>query len=172
MIWEQLIEVMPFKRWQPLLAELSEIVDANDYDQPPVEKVEFYIRFLRRALWVAHDNWLNKAFAFLDDNADLVREPWEYEMLLRLDEYRDDRKDFLDGTHGRQVIDEAILDFFMKPANEADEAFRRHQAELAIHPEWLRESFPDGNDDMGSHWVLWSWISNEAAERLMASKPN
>ncbi len=165
-IWLQLIAVTPFKRWQRLLDELSEIVDTDDYDQPPVEKVEFYIRFLRRALWVAHDHWLEKAFAFLDDNADLVREPWEHEMLLRLDEYRDDRQDFLDGTRGRQLIDDAILDYCVKPDVEALEAFRHHQTELATHPEWLRESFPVGNDDMWSHWELWSWISNEVCERL------
>ncbi len=165
-IWEELTAVEPFERWQPLLTELSEIVDIDDYDQPPVEKVEFFIRFLRRALWAASDDWCEDAFDFLEDNADLVREPWEYELLLRLDDYRDDRKVFLDGTRGRQIIDDAILDYCMKSEIEALEAFRRHQMELAAHPEWLREAFPFDNNDMSSHWPLWSWLSNEAGHRL------
>ena len=165
-LWEELTAVEPFERWQPLLAELSEIVDIDDYDQPPVEKVEFFIRFLRRALWIAPDDWLFEAFNFLDDNADLVREPSEHEFLLQLDAYHEDRADFLDGTRGRQIIDKAIHDYCWKSAGNADEAFRRHQAEIAAHPEWLRESFPVGNDDMESHWRMWVWISQQVAENL------
>src|SRR5439155_6986232 len=106
---------------------------------PPIEKSRFFIRFLRRAIWTAADDWIADAFTFLDNNADLVDEPWEHETLLQLRDYCDERTNFLNGTRGRQIIDEAIRDYFLKPADEADEAFRRHQIELATHPEWLRE---------------------------------
>lgn len=170
-IWEQLTAIEPFERWQPLLTELSRIVDGDTYDQPPVEKVEFFVNFLRRGLWVASDEWLNEAFEFLDNNADLVREPWDYEFLLRLDDYRDDREGFLNGTRARQLIDEAIRDWCLLSCDEAARTFRRHQAELAAHPEWLREAFPIGDADMAMHWGLWEWISKDTCSRLRIASP-
>lgn len=169
-IWDQLTELVPFERWQSLLAELSFIVDSDDYNHPPVEKTEFMIRFLRRAVWTADEKWLNAAFELLDANADLLGEPWKLETLLKLRDYCNERKYFLDGTRGRQIIDDAIRDFFTKPVHEADEAFRRHQIELAKHPELLRQTFSDGKQDMDRYWNFWRWISEEVASNLKLLK--
>ncbi|MFM9963130.1 MAG: J domain-containing protein [Planctomycetaceae bacterium] len=163
-LWDRLLQARPFEQVAQLLAECESLLRDHRLDG----KLTFYIHILRAALWVADDAWLNTAFQTLDEHSSELggRLEYDFEFLLFLRIYREERKLFLNGTAGRDMIDQAMRDYCLKSDYDADHAVLDCQLALATEPIWLRQAFPTTDANFPAWWMLWTWMTADVADRL------
>ncbi len=163
-LWDRLLQERPFAEVAQLLAECEGLLRDHRLDG----KLTFYIHILRRAVWLANDEWLNNAFGLLEDNASEIggRLEYDFEFLQFLRTYRTEREKFLNGTTGREMIDQALRDYCVKSDYAADLAVLECQLALATESDWLRQAFPTTDDSFPAWWMLWNWITSDVADRL------
>lgn len=163
-LWDRLLQARPFEQVAGLLAECEGVLRDHRLDG----KLAFYVHILRRALWLADDAWINAAFTMLDEHAAELAGALEYdfEFLMFLRTYREERKTFLNGTVGREMIDSAMRDYCLKSDYEADRAVLECQLELATDPASLRQAFPNTDASFPAWWTLWNWITADVADRM------
>ncbi len=163
-LWDRLLQARPFEQVAGLLAECEGVLRDHRLDG----KLAFYVHILRRALWLADDAWINAAFTMLDEHATELAGALEYdfEFLMFLRTYREERKTFLNGTAGRELIDRAMRDYCLKSDYEADRAVLECQLELATDPASLRQAFPNTDASFPAWWTLWNWITADVADRM------
>lgn len=166
--------------WERLLIENSSEVSRvtlllNDCekfirDHRTFGKVTFYIRFLRRAVWLADEGWLANAFAFVHGHGMELRGRFDFDLglLELLEDYRATRRQFLNGSEARRHIDAALRDYCLLNDYAADKAVLECQLKLATRPELIREAFITSTTDKNSNsWFpLWNGISMDVADRL------
>jgi hypothetical protein len=133
-------------------------------------KVTFYIRFLRRAVWVADEGWLAGAFAFVHGHAMELGGRFDFDLglLELLEDYRATRRQFLNRSEARRRIDAAMRDYCLLNEYAADKAVLECQLKLATRPEMIREAFNSStaNENSNSWFPLWNGISMDVADRL------
>jgi hypothetical protein len=163
-LWDRLLQARPFEQVAKLLAECESQLKDHRLDG----KLTFYVHILRRALWLADDAWINAAFTMLEEHGSEVAGSLEYdfEFLNFLRTYREERKTFLNGTAGREMIDQAMQDYCLKSDYEADRAVLECQLALATESGWLRQAFPISTDNFPAWWTLWNWITADVFDRV------
>lgn len=163
-LWDRLLQARPFEQVAGLLTECEGLLRDHRLDG----KLAFYVHILRRALWLADDAWTNATFTMLEEHAAELAGALEYdfEFLMFLRTYREERKTFLNGTAGRELIDRAMRDYCLKSDYEADRAVLECQLELATDPASLRQAFPNTDASFPAWWTLWNWITADVADRM------
>ena len=169
-LWDELMETMPFELLAKLLADCEDSLRVHELH----DRLTFYVHFLRRAMFVADDEWFSAKFMMLEDNAvDLDNSlNDDVELLILLKKYRAERSQFLNGSAGRAAIDQTICDYCTKDDFEADLAVVNCQSQMATDTTWLHQAFPTTDCDFPAWWKLWKHITTEVAERCGFSESN
>lgn len=169
-LWDRLLQARPFEQVAKLLKECESQLKDHRLDG----KLTFYVHVLRRALWLADEAWIDATFAMLDEHGSELggRLEYDFEFLMFLRTYRVERTTFLNGTTGREMIDQAMRDYCLMRDDEADRAVLECQLELATDPSWLRQAFPTTDDNFPAWWTLWNWITADVADRMAEQDTN
>ncbi len=166
-LWDALLQSHRFDQVANLLADCEQTIRDHAHHC----KLTFYVHFLRQAILVADDQWVTTTFAMLEENAlDLDNSlNHDIELLSLLKKYRDERSQFVNGSIGREMIDQAIRDYCQKSDVEADHAILDCQLSMATESAWLNQAFPATDCDFPAWWNLWKWISADVVERCGSS---
>lgn len=163
-LWDCMLQAQPFEQVAKLLSDCEGLLR----DHRLVGKLTFYVHILKRAIWLADEAWIDSAFELLEEHGSELggRLEYDFEFLMFLRRYRDERTTFLNGTTGREMIDQAMQDYCLKSDYEADRAVLECQLALATEQGWLREAFPNTDDTFPAWWTLWNWITADVADRM------
>jgi hypothetical protein len=163
-LWDRMLQAQPFEQVAKLLSDCEGLLRDHRLDG----KLTFYVHILKRAIWLADEAWIDTAFELLEEHGSELegRLEYDFEFLMFLRRYRDERKTFLNGTAGREMIDQAMQDYCLKSDYDADRAVLECQLALATEQGWLREAFPNTDDTFPAWWTLWNWITADVADRM------
>lgn len=163
-LWDRLLTIASFEVFQ----ETLDVCEANLRDHRIAGRLTFYIHILKSALWTADEDWIARAFAFVEENHAEIPGHLEYdlELLFWLRDYRNFRGDFLNGDPIRSEMNRAIVDFSSKPEVEADRSLLECQLQIASDADAVVEAFPISQEGYNPLFLPWSWISSDLAERV------
>jgi len=162
-LWDRLINAAPFEKVADLLAQCEQHIR----DHRIAGRLTFYAHLLRKAVWVADRRWLKKALEFVEEHAEEMGGSLDYdlEFVRFLRGYLQRRDEFLNGTEGRRLIDQAMQDYCFLSGPEADRKVLECQIALATDPQLLVDAFVDPSEEYPDWFTLWRWISADVGER-------
>lgn len=162
--WERLLRTIPFTEFVTLL----ESCERHLRDISISYRVTFIMRVLRHAVWSGQREWVDEAFAFVEQNFQEIPPALEneIELLATVDEYATLREQFLDGNPLREQMDNALRQYMTQEAAVGDQAVIDAQVGLLTNPELALEAFPyEATEAVASFYSVWAWAATDIGER-------
>jgi len=163
-LWRALLRGPEFRHFRETLRACEANLKGIHIDN----RLAFTLQILKPAVWVADREWIDEAFAFIEDNYERVPDYLEYdlEILARLREYIRFREVYAGGTAMQQQLDKALRDYFSEEQIVGDRSVIDCQVSIAKDREGLTAAFANyGNAAYSPFFALWNWVSYDVAER-------
>ncbi len=169
-LWSSVLRQFDFITFKNLLASCEQNLKA-----PRIEgQIAFYTRILKQAIWKADEQWLNDTFSKITSGATNIPPELEMDidMLEMMREYFGQYNALIQGNPIRKRIHNCIEQFFSADELDADRAVIECQYFLADDASAVLSAFPAESEDTLPMFVLWSWVSDEVAQRhALVPKP-
>lgn len=164
-LWDRLLLAGEFQE----LGQFLEACERQLQDHQVNGRVAFYLHFTRKAMFQATRHWLDRAFALIDANHEVLhgQSEVELEVLQALYRYRCSREEFLDGNELFAALDRVILEYCEQEDFQAEKSFLDLQVQIASG-EWdVLEAFPVEHDHaIEAFFESWLWIDADIAARF------
>jgi len=173
--WQQLLAKADFPVFQSTLHQCESNLKLFD-DRG---KHAFYSHILKRAIWKADDQWLDRVFNFLDNNASNLNSDSEFtlHLLEKMRDFQSKSQKLVGNNPIRQKIRDTIVAYYSSDTEVGDRMVLECQLEFADSPDAMLRAFsPDllskGNNGAGSMWTIWNAMSEEVLERNGLTPPD
>lgn len=166
--WERLLRTIPFTEFVGLL----ERCEAHLRDISISYRVTFMMRVLRHAVWSGEREWVDEAFAFVEQNFQEIPPALEneIELLAAVAHYTALREQFLEHRLGgkplREQMDNALRQYMTQEAAIGDQAVLEVQLAILEDPTAAITSFPHEDDEaVAAFYHAWAWAASDVGER-------
>lgn len=162
--WERLLRTIPFTEFITLL----ESCERHLRDISISYRVTFIMRVLRHAVWSGQREWVDEAFAFVEQNFQEIPAALEneIELLATVDEYATLREQFLDGNPLREQMDNALRQYMTQEAAVGDQVMLDVQLAILAEPKAVLTAFPPNDEErVAAFYNAWVWAAADVGER-------
>ncbi len=167
-IWNRLLKLVPFERFQSLLDECEQNLDPNEHNVSG--RVVFYLHMLQQALWKEDSDWIQEKFDFIEEHFGEIppHSESDFEVLTMTREYLTVRKQFTSNGPECNKLDHLMEEFFCADPVRSDREFLEYQFELSSNYETLLKELPI-NEERGKQefFTLWNWMAHNVGGRLI-----
>jgi len=169
-LWHRLLRERPFPEFRKALAVCETNLRAVGIDA----RLAFTVEILKAAIWVADAEWINRAFALIEENFERVayRLQNDLDLLDFLRRYVAGRPPLDRVSPLRREIDDALREFFSGDQATRDRKVLQCQVHMAADPQATLAAFPlTSEEDYSNFYILWNYVSADVAERHTAERP-
>lgn len=169
-LWHRLLRERPFAEFHKTLAACETNLRAVGIDA----RLAFTVEILKAAIWVADAEWINRAFALIEENFERVAYHLQNDLDLLdfLRRYIAGRPPLDSVSPLRREIDDALREFFSGDQATRDRKVLQCQVHMAADPQATLAAFPlTSEEDFSNFYILWNYVSADVAERHTAERP-
>ena len=169
-LWHRLLRERPFAEFRKTLAACEANLRAVGIDA----RLAFTVEILKAAIWVAGVEWINRAFALIEENFERVAYHLQNDLDLLdfLRRYIAGRPPLEKASPLRREIDDALREFFSGEQATRDRKVLQCQVRMAADPQATLSAFPlTSEEDYSNFYVLWNYVSADVAERHTTERP-
>lgn len=169
-LWHRLLRELPFAEFRKTLAACEANLRAVGIDA----RLAFTVEILKAAIWVADAEWINRAFALIEENFERVAYHLQNDLDLLdfLRRYIAGRPPLEQASPLRREIDDALREFFSGEQTTRDRKVLQCQVRMAADPQATLAAFPlNSEEDYSNFYLLWSYVSGDVAERHTTERP-
>lgn len=169
-LWHRLLRERPFAEFRKTLEACEANLRAVGIDA----RLAFTVEILKAAIWVADAEWINLAFALIEENFERVAYHLQNDLDLLdfLRRYIAGRPPLEQASPLRREIDDALREFFSGDQTTRDRKVLQCQVRMAADPQATLAAFPlNAEEDYSNFYLLWSYVSGDVAERHVAERP-
>ena len=163
-LWKLLLRSQDFSHFREVLAQCEANLKGINIDN----RLSFYLRILKPAVWVADEEWINQSYNLIEQHFDRIPKflDYELEILSRLRAYIQIREQFIQGDEVRRRLDQAIRDYFSEDQLAGDQGVVACQVAIAQDTERVSAAFAElGDQAYPRFYALWQWVSYDVGER-------
>lgn len=168
-LWHRLLRERPFAEFRKTL----EACESNLRDVGIDSRLAFTVEILKAAIWVADADWINRAFALIEENFERVAFQLQNDLDLLdfLRRYISGRPALATAGQLRRQIDEALREFFAGEQASRDRSVLQCQVRIAEDPDATLAAFPlESDEDYSNFYILWNYVTSDVAERHVAER--
>lgn len=161
--WFKLLPKIKFGEFKKILAKC----ESNLNDHRNHSMVAFYTEFLKSAIWVADEPWLQQKYKLLEgDFGSTARFEYELEILDILKDYLQQEQRLVGDCPIRKRIHSTLRSYFLLDEQSGDKKIVECQIELAGDAHALLDAFRDEDEEMFSPMmILWIIVNEDVAQR-------
>ena len=163
-LWKRLLRTKDFARFRSALEQ----AEANFKGIQIDSRLAFYLQILKPAVWLADAEWIDNAYALIDQNYERIPKALDYdvEILSRLRAYIKVREQFIRGNAFRRQLDQALCDYFSQDQLTADQSVLACQSAVFEETDRLADAFGEfGDETYGLFYAVWVWVTFDVAQR-------
>ena len=163
-LWKRLLRTKDFARFRSALEQ----AEANFKGIQIDSRLAFYLQILKPAVWLADAEWIDNAYALIDQNYERIPKALDYdvEILSRLRAYVKVREQFIRGNAFRRQLDQALCDYFSQDQLTADQSVLACQSAVFEETDRLADAFGEfGDETYGLFYAVWVWVTFDVAQR-------
>jgi hypothetical protein len=169
-LWRRLLRERPFAEFAATLRAC----ESNLRDVAIDGRLAFTVELLKAAIWVADREWIDGAFALIEENFERIPPQVQYDLdvLDMLKKYVAGRPAMGTALPLRRRIDDALRAYFSGDEATRDRSVLECAVEISQRPEKLLEAFPmDSEEDYSNFYVLWTIVTGDVGERYAPEAP-